>query len=123
MGFARIRSKGDEALFGGNNTQDMKIILGVPEKRPLADFLPEVTIKAKDLASTITRINVEKDETMVGENIITKEHVKNNQNAREMLIKGNIYPERLPKEEDVKKIERKLKAEGKKLPKTTKKLK
>ncbi len=123
MGFARIRSKGDEALFGGNNTQDMKIILGVPEKRPLADFLPEVTIKAKDLASTITRINVEKDEAMIGEECITDEHVKNNREMRNMLVKNDIYPERLPREEDVKKIERKLKSEGKKLPKTTQKLK
>src|SRR5262249_32993437 len=47
-GFARIRSKGDQALFGGFTTIQMKRKLGVPESRPLADFLPTITIKAKD---------------------------------------------------------------------------
>lgn len=122
QGFARIRSKGDAALFGGYTTSDMKDNLGIPDSRALADFLPAVTIKAKDLAAEITSHNLKKDRTMQGEPIITGEHVKNNENMREMLTKSGIYPESLPAQEDVKKLDRKLKSEDKKLPKTTKKL-
>ena len=122
QGFARIRSKGDAALFGGYSTSDMKARLGVPEKRPLADFLPSVTIKAKDLASEITNFNVRKDRSLQGENIITDEHVKNNRNIRDVLGKSGIQPENLPPEEDVKKLGRKLKSEDRKLPKAAKKL-
>jgi len=123
QGFARIRSKGDAALFGGYTTQDMKQKFGVPDKRPLADFLPGVTIKAKDLASEITSFNVKKDQALSGELPITHEHVKNNQNMRDMLAKSGIQPEALPPEEDIKKLERKIKSEDKKLPKTADKLK
>ncbi|MFH1048356.1 MAG: DNA damage-inducible protein D [Patescibacteria group bacterium] len=123
QGFARIRSKGDQSLFGGYNTQDMKKKLGIPDKRPLADFLPSVTIKAKDLATEITSFNLKKDQALKGEMPITSEHVKNNQNIREVLGKSGIYPETLPPEEDTKKLERKLKSEDKKLPKAVKKLK
>lgn len=122
QGFARIRSRGDSALFGGHSTQDMKSRLGVPGNRPLADFLPSVTIKAKDLASEITSINVKKDASIKGEYSITSEHVRNNKNMREMLDKSNIRPENLKAEEDTKKLERKLKTENKKLPKIVKKL-
>lgn len=123
QGFARIRSKGDQALFGGYNTQDMKKKLGIPDKRPLADFLPSVTIKAKDLATEITSFNLKKDQALKGEMPITSEHVKNNKNMRDMLAKSGIRPEALPPEEDTKKLERKLKSEDKKLPKAVKKLK
>lgn len=123
QGFAQIRSKGDSALFGGYSTQDMKNKLGVPNKRPLADFLPKVTIKAKDLANEITSFNVKKDQNLKGEMPITSEHVKNNQNMRELLSKSGICPETLPPEEDAKKLKRRLKSEDKKLPKTVKKLK
>lgn len=122
QGFARIRSKGDSALFGGNTTQDMKNKLKVPDNRPLADFLPSVTIKAKDLAGEISSFNVKKNKNLQGEISITSEHIKNNQNMRAVLTKSGIYPEDLPVEEDIKKLERKLKSEDKKLPKQTKKL-
>ncbi len=122
-GFGRIRSKGDKALFGGYSTGDMKIKLSIPDNRPLADFLPAVTIKAKDLASEITNYNVKKDRSLSDEQRITDEHVKNNENVRGTLTKSGIRPEFLPPEEDVKKVERKLKSEDKKLPKTVKKLK
>jgi DNA-damage-inducible protein D len=122
QGFGRIRSKGDQALFGGYTTGDMKVKLGIPDKRPLADFLPSVTIKAKDLASEITNHNLKKDRNINGEMPITNEHVKNNQNVRDTLTKSGIRPELLPPEEDVKKVERKLKSEDKKLPKAVKKL-
>ncbi len=121
-GFARIRSKGDEALFGGYTTQDMKDKLGVPEKRPLADFLPEVTIAAKELANKITSHNVKKNLSLTGEPMVTNEHVANNESIRTMLGQRGIRPEELPQEDDVKKLERKLKSERKKLPKTVKKL-
>jgi len=123
QGFARIRSKGDAALFGGYTTQDMKNRLGVPDKRPLADFLPSVTIKAKDLANEITNHNVKTNKALQGEVIITGEHVKNNRNMREMLGKSGIEPENLPPEEDVKKLGRKLKSEDRKLPRNASKIK
>lgn len=110
QGFARIRSKGDAALFGGYNTSDMKLRLDVPAKRPLADFLPTVTIKAKDFANEITTHNLKKDRELQGEPTITNEHVKNNSNVREVLLKSGIYPESLPKEEDVKRVGKKLKS-------------
>ena len=122
QGFARIRNRGDVQLFGGYGTQEMKKRLGVPEKRPLADFLPSVTIKAKDLATEITNFNVKKDDSMRGEMPISLEHVKNNRNMREMLAKSGIYPERLPAEEDIKKLKRKIKSEDKKLPQSVKRL-
>ncbi len=123
QGFGRIKSKGDSALFGGYSTLEMKERLGVPESRPLADFLPGVTIKAKDLANEITSHNLKKDKSLRGEEPITHEHVRTNKNMRDMLAKSGIRPEHLPPEEDLKKIERKLKSEDKKLPKAVKKLK
>lgn len=113
QGFARIRSKGDQALFGGFTTIQMKRKLGVPESRPLADFLPTITIKAKDFASEITHFNVKK-EGFLGEEQITEEHVKNNQDVRNLLAKSNILPENLPPEEDIKKLERRINNENKK---------
>jgi DNA-damage-inducible protein D len=123
VGFARIKSKGDEALFGRYGTKDMKRRLDVPDSRSLADFLPGVTIKAKDLAYEITTFNVKKDQSLHGEDPITSEHVKNNQDVRDLLTKNNIYPENLPPEEDIKKVARKLKSEDKKLSKMVKKIK
>ena len=121
-GFGRIRSKGDQALFGGNTTIDMKARLGVPDNRPLADFLPTITIKAKDFANELTNVNIRKAD-LGTEFAITKEHVKNNKDVRGLLLKSGIQPEELPSEEDIKKIERKVKSEDKKLLKETTKLK
>ncbi|MFN8713530.1 MAG: DNA damage-inducible protein D [Bacteroidota bacterium] len=121
-GFARVRSKGDQALFGGKSTADMKSKLGVPESRPLADFLPTITIKAKDFANEITNVNIRKDD-LSSENEITKEHVKNNSDVRKLLLKSGIAPENLPAEEDIKKVERKVNSETKKLTKGAGKLK
>ncbi|MFO7736303.1 MAG: DNA damage-inducible protein D [bacterium] len=118
-GFGRIRSRGDQALFGGNTTKTMKSKLGVPEKRPVADFLPTITIKGKDFAAEITNFNVKK-EALFGEPDITSEHVKNNAEVRELLLKRGIKPEDLPPEEDVKKVERRLKNNEKKLGKNEK---
>ncbi len=120
-GFGRIRSKGDTSLFGGNTTQAMKKKLGVPAARPLADFLPTITIKAKDFATEITNFNVKKND-LYGENPITREHVKNNSEVRGLLVKQGIKPEELPPEEDIKKVERQLKKEEKKLLKNVDKL-
>ncbi len=109
-GFARIRSKGDEALFGGISTAEMKQQLKVPKARPIADFLPTITITAKNLATEITNFNVRKDD-LKGENNVATEHVKNNTDVRSLLLKSGIQPEKLPAEEDLKKLERKVKAE------------
>ncbi len=107
QGFAVIRSKGDEALFGGHNTSDMKRKLEIPEKRALADFLPTVTIKAKDLATELTSHNVV-DKDLKGTPSISKEHVENNAAIRKMLLERGVKPETLPPDEDVKKTERRL---------------
>jgi DNA-damage-inducible protein D len=111
--FARIRSKGDTALFG-KTTEQMKQKLNIPKPRALADFLPTITIKAKDFANEITNFNIKRDDLRT-ETGITKEHIKNNQEVRKVLVKRNIKPEELPPSEDVKKIERKLASEQKKL--------
>lgn len=106
-GFGRIRSKGDSALFGGNNTNQMKKKLGI-KSGPLANKLPTITIKAKDFATELTNFNVEKG-NINGEAPITKEHIKNNSEVRGLLSKRGIKPEELPAEEDINKLERKLK--------------
>jgi len=122
QGFARIRSKGDAALFGGRGTKQMKQRMGVPDNRPIADFLPTITVKAKDFAAEITNFNV-KQENLHGEPAITGEHVKNNSEVRKLLTKRNIYPENLPPEEDIRKLERRVHTETKKALEGTKKLK
>lgn len=111
-GFANIRSKGDWALFGGHNTSAMKRKLGIAENRPLADFLPTITITAKQLATEITNFNVKKND-LKGETRITNEHVKNNTDVRTLLGKSGIKPEQLPAEEDIKKLERRVKSADK----------
>lgn len=113
-GFGRIRSKGDTALFGGNTTQNMKDKLGVPNSRPLADFLPTITITAKNLATEITNYNV-KQKNLYGENSITNEHIQNNESVRGLLSERGIKPEELPPEQDLKKLERKVKSDEKKM--------
>jgi len=122
QGFARIRSKGDQALFGGNTTFDMKKKLKVSDKRSLADFLPTITIKAKDLATEITNFNVKKS-NLQGEPPITCEHVRNNQDVRSLLGKSGIKPENLPPEEDIKKLQHRVRLDQKKLSGNAKKLK
>lgn len=113
-GFGRIRSKGDCALFGGHTTQDMKTKLSVKDNRPLADFLPTLTIAAKNLATEMTNYNVE-EKDLHGEAPITDEHVQNNRTVREMLGQRGIKPEELPPSEDIKKLERRVKKQEKKI--------
>lgn len=113
-GFGRIRSKGDCALFGGFTTKQMKERLGVQEKRPLADFLPTLTIAAKNLATEMTNYNVE-EKDLQGEPAITGEHIQNNLSVRDMLGQRGIKPEGLPPSEDIKKLERRVKSQEKKL--------
>jgi len=118
--FSIIRSKGDQALFGGFTTNDMKKRLGVPQTRPLADFLPTLAIKAKDFATELTSHNVvEKD--LNGDSQITNEHIENNLAVRKILGERGIKPENLPALEDIKKVQRKLEGDEKKILKQTKK--
>ena len=118
-GFALIRSKGDQALFGGFSTNDMKRKLAVPGNRPLADFLPTLTIMAKGFATELTSHNVlEKD--LKGERAISLEHVDNNKAVRKMLGERGVKPELLPPSEDVNKVKRRLKTEDKKVLKDVK---
>lgn len=112
-GFAIIRAKGDRALFG-IDTALMKRRVGAPEKRPLADFLSTIAIKAKDLAAEMTSVNVQQKD-LQGQIGIECEHIDNNSAVRNMLLDRGIRPETLPAGEDVKKVERRLKADEKKL--------
>ena len=113
-GFGRIRSKGDAALFGGHTTKAMKDKYGITQTRPLADFLPTLTIAAKNLATEMTNHNVQQAD-LQGESAITNEHVQNNTSVRQMLDDRGIKPEALPAEEDIKKLERRVKTDEKKL--------
>ena len=113
-GFARIRSKGDQVLFGENSTKEMKNKLQISKNRPIADFLPTVTIAAKNFATEITNFNVKKDD-LQGEPNITSEHMKNNKRIRTVLLEDDIVPENLPPEEDLKKLERRITKSDKQL--------
>lgn len=118
-GFAFIRSKGDQVLFGGNNTQMMKKKLGVPDATPLANHLSTLAIKAKDFANELTSHNVV-DKDLKGVDKITKEHVDNNMAVRKMLGERGVKPENLPADEDTQKLKRKLDSDDKKLLKEVK---
>ena len=120
-GFGRIRSKGDTALFGGFTTEDMKKRLGIKSSRPLADFLPTLTIAAKNLATEMTNYNVEQKD-LQGEAPITQEHIQNNISVRKMLGQRGIQPENLPAAEDIKKVERRVANNEKQIEKTSPKL-
>jgi DNA-damage-inducible protein D len=113
QGFAVIRSKGDQALFK-LSTPQLKRKMGVPVNRPVADFLPTISIKAKDLAAEMTSINAQSKD-LKGQSLIENEHIDNSQAVREMLTKRGIVPENLPPAEDVKELQRKLKGEEKKM--------
>lgn len=115
-GFGRIRSKGDAALFGGYTTKAMKAKFGITRTRPLADFLPTLTIAAKNLATEMTNYNVQQED-LQGEPDITGEHIQNNKSVRKMLGQRGIKPEKLPPAEDIKKLERRVKSEEKKIAK------
>lgn len=117
--FALIRSKGDQALFR-LSTNMMKRKMGMPQSRPLADFLPTISIKAKDFAAEMTSVNVQTKD-LQGEKSITKEHIDNNAAVRKMLTERGIIPENLPKAEDVKKVERRLASEERRMLKNKKK--
>jgi len=113
-GFAMIKSKGDEVLFGGNKTSTMKQKLNIPASRPLADFLPQITITAKTLADEITEHNIE-EKNLHGKNKISNEHQASNKAVRNALTQRGVKPENLPPAEDIKKIERRVNKENKKL--------
>lgn len=118
--FGLIRSKGDQALFG-RSTKEMKKKLNIPDSRALADFLPTITIKAKDFATEITVFNT-KEKGLINEQSISSEHIKNNKGVRGLLLERGIKPEELPAEEDIKKLERRVTSESKKLGKNPEKL-
>lgn len=111
---AKVRAKGDQALFGGHTTQQMKDKYGIAKSRPLSDFLPSVTIAAKSLINEMTKLNVEANNTQ-GETAITSEHVQNSTSVRDMLGSRGIKPEQLPADEDINKVERRLAQEERKL--------
>lgn len=118
-GIARVRSKGDRALFGGHSTAAMKKRLGIKGSTPIADRLPAVTIAAKQLATELTNHNIE-ERNLNGESSITVEHVQNNEGVRDLLGKRGIKPEDLPPEEDVKKLRRRVEGDKRRLEKESK---
>lgn len=99
----------------------MKSKYGITQARPLADFLPTLTIAAKNLATEMTN-HIVLQEDLQGESSITGEHIQNNLSVRNMLGARGIKPENLPPEEDIMKLERSLKSEEKKLVKQSGKL-
>ena len=115
-----IRSKGDPALFK-LATQQLKKKMGVPDNRPVADFLPTISIKAKDLAAEMTSLNVQTKD-LTGQPAIEKEHVENNDAVRNMLLQRGIQPENLPASSDIKKVQRKLVSDEKNVLKDVKKI-
>lgn len=117
-GFGIMRSKGDEALFGGHTTAQMKDRLGLAQSRPLADKLADVAINAKTLVNSMTSYNVD-DRNLHGDTQIIGEHVGNSRSVRATLLERGIAPEDLPPAEDTKKLERRLKADERKLKKGT----
>lgn len=117
-GMARIRSRGDKALFGGHDTKAMKKRLNIKDKQPLADKLPRVTIAAKQLATELTNYNME-EKDLREERPIAWEHESNNKSVRNVLVERGIKPEELPPEEDVQKLKRAVKKDEKKLMKET----
>jgi DNA-damage-inducible protein D len=119
QGFAIIRSKGDQALFH-LSTQQLKKKMGVPDGRPVADFLPTISIKAKDLAAEMTNVNVQNKDLM-GQRPIEAEHVDNSSAVRKMLVERGIHPEKLPPADDIKQIQRKLNSDDKKVLQESKK--
>ena len=119
-GFGRIRSKGDQALFGGLTTEQMKKRLGI-KSGALADRLPTLTIAAKNLATEMTNYNVEQKD-LYGETDITAEHIQNNRSVRGMLRQRGIKPESLPPAEDIKKVERRVTKDEKEMQKDSQKL-
>lgn len=114
-GIGIIRARGDKVLFGGRTTNDMKRRYDVPLNKPLADYLPTISIKAKDLAAEITTFNTQKKDLRGTEPIAT-EHEQNNRQVRGVLTRRGIKPELLKPEDDVKKLERRIKREDKQLP-------
>jgi len=115
-GIGIIRSYGDRVLFGGKSTDEMKKNLGISKKDPLADFLPNVTLKAKDLATAMTTENT-RAKNLNGMDPILNEHISTNKSVREALVKSNIHPEKLPASEDIKKIKSRHKKELRELQK------
>lgn len=122
-GIGEIRAVGDKILFGGKTTQEMKVKLGLGHNnpKPLADVLPTVTLKAKDLAQEMTTLNT-KTNNLLGKFPIRTEHEKNNAGIRDALVKSNIYPENLPAAEDVRKIESRHKKQQKQIQPSNKKI-
>lgn len=114
-GFAIIRSKGDKALFR-LDTALLKRKIGTPSNRPLADFLPTIAIKAKDFAAEMTSVNVQQKD-LRGQTAIEREHIDNNLAVRQMMLNRGIVPENLTAGEDIKKVERRLKSEEKRISK------
>ena len=121
INFALIRNKGDLAFFGGKSTSEMKIVWNIKD-RPLADFMPTILLKAKDFATEITIHNA-KEKQMYTEQQISQEHITNNESVRKTLISRGVVPENLPPEEDLKKLERRVKTDDKRIPSNTKTLK
>jgi DNA-damage-inducible protein D len=121
-GIAQIRARGDKKLFGGRSTDDMKRKLAVPSKRPLADFLPTITIKAKDLATEMTTFKT-KEKGLIRQESIAIAHEDHNNSVRQALVNQGIHPELLPKEEDIKKLERKIRRDQKQFASAEKPLK
>lgn len=84
-------------------------------------YMSTLNIATKNLATEITNFNVDKED-LQGETAITNEHIQNNQSVRKMLEQRGIKPEELPPEEDIQKLERRVKSDSKRVEKQSSKL-
>jgi len=114
QGIAKIRHRGDQELFGQSKTTSIKKFLNVPANRAVADVLPTVTLKAKDLAAAMT-IENSRQKNLYGLVPIGTEHVKNNISVRGALVQSGINPENLPTAEDIKAVESRHRKQRKEL--------
>ena len=110
---AQIKSQGDKHLFGGHDTQAMKDRYNIGSNKPLADHLPTISLTAKQLANEMTVVNTESND-LKGFGKIGLEHVNNNIEVRKSLTARGIKLENLPPEEDIRKVERRLRSGEKK---------
>ncbi|WP_219717592.1 DNA damage-inducible protein D [Zhihengliuella halotolerans] len=114
-GYAIIRSKGDQAFFGGHTTQMMKDKYGIQKSRPLGDFLSPLALSAKTLVNEMSRHNISRSE-LHGAGPLAAEHVSNSESVRSMLQERGIKPEDLPAEEDIRKVQRRVSRDHDALP-------
>lgn len=105
-GFHEIIEAGDKELFNMSNA-DLRAKMNIPQGRDIEDFLPKITLAAKNFSNLITEANIHQKSLNKQEDI-SEEHRQANRSIRNTLKENNIQPEDLPIEEDIKESKKKL---------------